>query len=206
MVGAVSAPMPPIRAPMWDERRTGCARTGRREAVGAHRCGGRRHGGGRCPHRWILVAGQMFFIVVSRGLSQSLHRPSPAVMLGAPPVYGLRRGGGSPHGGVPDGLHGWGSGDRQALASSGGSRAGDADSNWASAARGAAFTERMKHGVRRVFVVAAVLMVVAVLAWIVVAVVAADAWVRGPALAASYGAPTAAVGLAAAALWARGRR
>ena len=42
--------------------------------------------------------------------------------------------------------------------------------------------------------------------WIVVAVVAADAWVRGPALAASYGAPTAAGGLAAAALWARDRR
>ena len=71
--------------------------------------------------------------------------------------------------------------------------------------RGVAFTGRVDSAVRRVVVVAAVLAAAAVLAWVVLAVVSDDAWVRGPALAASYGAPTAAAGLAAAALWAHSR-
>ena len=59
---------------------------------------------------------------------------------------------------------------------------------------------------RRVLVVVAVLVATAVIAWLVVAIAGDDAWVHGPALAASYGAPIAAAGLAAAARWARSRR
>ena len=80
------------------------------------------------------------------------------------------------------------------------SRAGSAFCGWRMT-----FTERVNSAVRRVVVMAAVLAAVAVAAWVVLAVVDENAWFRGPALATSYGAPTAAVGLAAAALWAYSR-